>query len=216
MQILQNGLEGLPDHNILEFLLFYCFPRGDTNLLAHSLIDRFGSFPGVLDATPDELMQVKGVGEITAALLCNLTGIWRAYQLGKLEPGQILDNTERIGAYLQTLFAGRAVETLVMLCLDMKMKLLSHNIVAIGVVDGVAFPVRKMVEIALSQRAATIVIGHNHPGGLALPTPNDQHATEQLLTALTPLGIRLYDHLIICEDDFISLRDSGWFLSIGR
>ena len=65
-EFLTRGLEGWPDHRVLELLLFYAIPQGDVNAIAHDLIDRFGSLAGVLDASVDELTKVLGVGEHTA------------------------------------------------------------------------------------------------------------------------------------------------------
>lgn len=210
-QILERGTAGLPEHNLLEFLLFYCIPRKDTNALAHRLIDKFGSLSGVLDASPDELLHTEGIGRGSAALLSSLTGVWRAYQANKLESGTVLDSSEKIGAYLHAMFDGRAVETLCLICLDLKYKVLSCRVIATGSVDRVAFPVRTIIETALAQNAASIIIGHNHPSGFALPTKNDEHSTMMLVQALKPLHIELFDHCIVCEDDFVSMRDSGWF-----
>ena len=65
----EQTLEGFEPHEILEMLLYYSIPQGDTNPLAHRLIDHFGSLPAVLQASPEELMQIDGVGAHTASLL---------------------------------------------------------------------------------------------------------------------------------------------------
>ena len=64
-EFLTRGLEGWPEHRVLELLLFYALPQGDVNGLAHDLVDRFGSLAGVLDASPDQLCKVKGISEHT-------------------------------------------------------------------------------------------------------------------------------------------------------
>lgn len=210
-QILAHGTENMPEHNILEFLLFYCIPRADTNELAHILIDKFGSIAGVLDASPDELMKTPGIGNAAAALLCSLTGVWRSYQSAKTRPGTVLDSSEKIMNYLRARFAGRSVETLYLVCLDLKYRVISCRVMATGCVDRVSFPIRLIVEAALSQHAVSVIIGHNHPSGFALPSSGDRGATELLRAALSPLGIELFDHVVLCEDDGVSFRDSGWF-----
>ena len=68
-RFIRDGLDGFEEHNILEMLLFYPIPQKDTNELAHALLDRFGSLESVFNATPEELMQIDGVGEHTARFL---------------------------------------------------------------------------------------------------------------------------------------------------
>lgn len=68
-RFLREGLAGFEEHNAMEFLLFLARPRGDTNPLAHALIDRFGSLSAVLDAPIEELERVPGVGHSSAVVL---------------------------------------------------------------------------------------------------------------------------------------------------
>ena len=68
-EFLARGIEGWPDHRVLELMLFFALPQGDTNPLAHELIDRFGSLDRVLDALPEELMKTPGLGTHAATFL---------------------------------------------------------------------------------------------------------------------------------------------------
>ena len=79
-EFLARGLEGWPDHRVLELLLFYTIPQGDVNDLAHELVERFGSLAGVLDASVEELKKVKGVGDHTAVFLRMLPAVLGRYQ----------------------------------------------------------------------------------------------------------------------------------------
>ena len=209
-QVRERGLDGLPAHNILEFLLFHTIARRDVNPLAHELIDRFGSFSAVLDASVEELMRVPGCSEVTAVFLSSLPKVFRAYQEDKLQEGILFTDAESIGEYLAKLFVGRKVETLIMLCLDLKNKLICWKMVAAGSVAHVSFPIRRIVEIALSAGAVSIAIAHNHPGGLALPSRGDIEATKKLRDALAPLGIALFEHVVVNEEDYTSMRLSGY------
>ena len=209
-QISERGLDGLPPHNILEFLLFHTIARRDVNDLAHALIDRFGSFSGVLDASREELKKVAGCSEVTASFLNALPGVFRAYQEDKLTRGIVFEDVPQLGDYLASLFVGRNVETVILLCLDLKNKLIASKVVATGSVAHVALPIRRIVEIALSVGAVGIAIAHNHPGGYALPSSGDISATRQLQDALGPLGIELIEHVVASEDDYTSMRLSGY------
>lgn len=209
-QVRERGLEGMPDHNILEFLLFYTIARRDVNPLAHALIERFGSLSAVLDAPIEELMRVPGCSEVTAVFLSTLPKVFRAYQQDKLKAGVLFTDAEGVGDYLAKLFVGRRVETLIMLCLDLKNKLICWKVVADGSVAHVSFPIRRIVELALSAGAVSIAIAHNHPGGFAIPSRGDIEATGKLRDALSPLGIALIDHVVVSEDDYTSMRLSGY------
>lgn len=79
-EFLARGLEGWPDHKVLELLLCYAIPQGDVNGLAHELVERFGSLAGALDASVEELKKVPGVGEHTAVLLRMLPALLGRYQ----------------------------------------------------------------------------------------------------------------------------------------
>lgn len=68
-RFLRDGLGGFADHEVLELLLFYAVPRQDVNPMAHALLDKFGSLPGVLDASIEDLCTVHGVGPKIARFL---------------------------------------------------------------------------------------------------------------------------------------------------
>ena len=68
-KVLETGIEHLPYHEVLEFLLMYAIPQKDVNPLAHELISNFGSFSAVLDADYDQLKKIKGVGHETALFI---------------------------------------------------------------------------------------------------------------------------------------------------
>jgi len=77
------------------------------------------------------------------------------------------------------------------------------------VAEAVAFP-RKIVEGALKYRAVSVIISHNHPGGVAEPSDNDDKITKQIKSALQTVGISLQDHLIIARDEYFSYRQTGY------
>ena len=116
-RFLKEGLDNFEEVNALELLLFYCIPRKDTNELAHALLDHFGSFHQVLDATPDELMTVPGIGEGTATFLPLVASACRYYRVNQANNVTALDTIEKCGDYLVNYFHGRKNETIMLLCL---------------------------------------------------------------------------------------------------
>ena len=121
------GAEGMEDHQLLELLLFYAIPRQDTNPIAHALLDHFGSLYQVLEAPVEELRKVKGVGEQSALLLSLMNDVARYYQVDRTMREKILPTVQACGEYLVPFFFGRNVETVFLLCLDAKCKVLCCN-----------------------------------------------------------------------------------------
>lgn len=210
-RFLTEGLDHFEQHQVLELLLFYCIPRQDTNPIAHALLEHFGSLAQVMAATPDELQKVPGVGESTATFLPLLNAFCRYYQRSANASAKILNTLEACGAYLIPYFFGVSNETVYLLCLDAKCKVLSCKKVGEGSVNSAAVPIRRIVEMALGSNATSAVLAHNHPSGLAIPSAEDELTTKQLAVALSSVDITLADHIIIADNDFVSLRQSGRF-----
>lgn len=207
-EFLSRGLEGWPAHRVLELLLFYAIPQGDVNALAHELIERFGSLSGVLDATVEDLKSVPGVGEHTAVLIKLMPAMGQAYVADRSGRGTIVHSREEAAHILRPYFFGARNELIYILCTDGKGKLLGVRKVADGTIDAAEINTRRLVEEALSLRAAAIYVAHNHVSNLALPSSMDWITTDRLRELLSGMGIDLLDHLIFADDDFVSLRVS--------
>lgn len=210
-RFLDSGLDGFADHEVLELLLYYAIPQGDVNPLAHALMDRFGSLSGVLSAPVELLTQVKGVGERTAVLLRLVLQAAQKARLADLKRELILNTRENVGAYLLELFSRERSEAVYEICLDAKGKLLACRRLGEGSVSAVSLDIRKVVENAIIHSASSVILAHNHPSGIALPSEADAQATNQVRTALASIGVRLEDHIIVADHDFISFSESGFF-----
>lgn len=211
-RFLEDGLDRFDEVQALELLLFYCIPRQDTNELAHKLIDRFGSFANVLEAGYGELKKVPGVGDGAATFLPLLMETSRYYGVNKQKDQKILHSVEDCGAYLVPYFHGRKNETVFMLCMDAKCKVLCCKEVGEGSVNSAAVPIRRIVQMALSANATSVILAHNHPSGLALPSGEDVQTTQNLAAALDAVEILLVDHIIVSDDDYVSLVQSGLYV----
>ena len=190
--------DSFPDHKLLELLFFYANPRSDTNPLAHELIDRFGSLAGVLDAPPEELCKVKGMGKHGAVLLKTVKELSGRYLTARTRVDDIARNSRD---YCQ----------LCLLCMDGKHKVLGIRRLGEGNVNAVAITTRLITEAALALNAAAVVLAHNHVSGIAFPSEDDIATTRSLAPFLAKLGVELVDHLIFVDDDMVSLRDSGFY-----
>lgn len=206
-----EGLDNFDQVQVLELMLFYAVPRKDTNELAHQLIDRFGSVSRVMDASITELMKVPGVGEYAATFLHLTKEVGRYYQVDSAQKGVQVRDTEDCGRYLMPYFFGRQVETVFLLCLNANCNVICCRMVGEGELNAAVISPRKIVEIALAEKASTVVLAHNHPSGVALPSQEDVMTTRRLAAALATVDVALFDHLIIADDDYVSLAQSGLY-----
>lgn len=209
-RFLEQGLDGFTDIQALELLLFYSIPRQDTNPIAHALLQHFGSLFQVLEASPEELMQVSGIKEHSAVLLHLINQMGRFYLVDKAQRERVLPTIEDCARYLQPYFYGRTNETVFLLCLDAKCKALCCKEVGEGSVNSAGISVRRIVEIALREGATTVVLAHNHPSGIAIPSPEDIQTTRRVAAALQSVEIHLADHIVMADDDYVSMVQSGY------
>jgi len=207
----EYGPEQFTDIEILEFLLYYAIPRGDTNRLAHVLLDQFRSLRAVLEADLQELTTVEGIGPSSAALICLVRELHRRYSAGAFRERPVLKGSRQIGDYLLGRFRYRNEEAAMLLCLDGGSRLISCRVLNEGSSVEVNISVRDVVDIALRDKAARVVLAHNHLSGNALPSNADIHTTRQLWSTLRSIGVELSDHLIFAGEDYVSLRESGLF-----
>ena len=205
-----EGLAGFAEHEVLELVLFFAYPRGDTNPTAHRLIKRFGSLSNTLDAPVEELLKVKGMGETSATLLKMIPELGAYYLANRTRTGDVLNTTERAGEYFIPKFLGKKSEEVYMAALDDRRKALRCTCISKhGIVNAVHISIRKIVAEALVADAAGVVLAHNHPGGNALPSDSDKLVTLQAYKALKMVNVQLVDHIIVADDDFVSMADSG-------
>ena len=202
-KFLTHGMEVLQDHEVLELLLFYAVPRKDTNALARELLAHFGSISAVLEAPLSELKSVGGIGENAAVLLRLITPLSRRYLLSRTEKGVCLSSTQACGEYLLPYFFGATEEKVYILCLDAKCKVLACRLLESGSVNSARVPLR------MATNASSVVLAHNHTSGLALPSRADIDTTMALKNTLSALDILLADHIIVAENDFVSMAENG-------
>lgn len=212
-QIKARGLDGLPEHNVLEYLLFPLIPQRDTNGLAHRLIGEFGSSSGVLDAGYEQLRTVQGMTDNAALFLSCLPDCLRLYGEGCRRQDRVFKNSEEMGEYLKQQLQGRSDETLICLFLDLKYQMIDCRVISEGVPSMINFPMAKIAQLAVRLGASIVTIAHNHPRGLAIPSVADRETTSRLRETLARIGIDLYDHIIVgIDDEFVSMRASNYFI----
>lgn len=206
-----EGLDHFEEHQVLELLLYYVIPRKDTNPIAHALLERFGSLSQVLEAQTEELAKVPGMGDSAATFLSLITSVGRYYLVNRTLQETILASIEKCGQFLVPYFYGRRNETVFILCLDAKCKVLCCKEMGEGSINSAGVPIRRIVETALGVNATSVILAHNHPSGFALPSGEDIQTTRRVALALDAVEIGLVDHIVVADDDFVSLAQSGLY-----
>ncbi len=204
------GLTGFHDYEVLELLLSVAIPRRDVKPYAKALIARFGSLRAVFDAAPEDLQEVEGIGPSSAVLIRLLKEAASLYLEQRVQAGTVLDSPKAIIEYCRHALQGRRNELFQAIFLSSGNEALAIETVSEGTVDWSAVYPRKILEGAIRHNAVGVIFVHNHPGGRAEASDGDRRLTEALAQAAEAIGVRVHDHLIIGQNDWVSFREQGW------
>ncbi|GHV29743.1 UPF0758 protein [Clostridia bacterium] len=203
-----DGLRNFAEHEVLELLLFFAIPQKDTNILAHRLIKKFGSLENVLRAPRSLLIKEDGVGENVATLikLIMATSLYcKAHEPSK----RTFRGTKNIAEFMISKFEGQNKEQLYILCLDALLNVTTIDILFEGEMNCVGVSWRKIVQYVILNDASDIMLCHNHPSGLPMPSSNDVFFTRSLRDILKPINVTISDHIIISGKEYVSMREMG-------
>ncbi len=201
---LQAGEYGFPDYDLVELLLTYAVHRQDVKPVARELLTRFQDIGGIMDAGMEKLCQVKGIGPNSALLFMLIRDICSRYLESKAKHVDVLNSPEAVQSYARMRLAAYPEEVMLVIYLDVKNQVIGSEIIAHGTVDSaVVFP-RSVVEGALKNNAASVIVVHNHPSGMTQPSMADRKFTWGLREALATLEIKLLDHLIVSRTNAYS------------
>ena len=207
-------MNGMADHVVLEYLLTYVIPRKDVNGLAHRLLNTFGSLTGVLEADPQRLSAIDGVGEKTALFLHSLYDLHRRLTLETAgsRGAMRLENPESACRYALALSIGDRYETLRIICLDTTMKVLHTETLQVGTLSHVSFEPRRVIETALTHKARYLILTHNHPSGVIIPSADDIETAKMIEEIGSRLEIDVRDQLILSKNAAYSYQYDRVFL----
>lgn len=201
--------DSLPDYELLELLLFMAIPRRDVKPIAKTLIARFGSLSGVLNASVAELEGVDGISEITATAIKIIRTAGLRMMKQDLADRPILNSWQRLLDYLHASMAHEKKEHFRLLFLNKKNELIADEIQQSGTVDHTPAYPREIMKRALELGATALILVHNHPSGDSAPSKADIEMTKQICAAAAPFGIVVHDHLIVSRGGTTSFKSLG-------
>ena len=206
----KNGLECLADHEVLELLLMYVIPRKDTNPIAHNLIEHFGSFAKVIDASYYDLIKVKGVGHECAQYINILSQFIDFHQISKLIDKPIkLNNIRDCVAYFRQAFTIKRTEMMVVVGLNKNNKIVKRYVCKGLDESEISFDLNQIMNYVFDDDVKRVVIFHTHPDGKAQPSKEDYVATQKLVFKFLSNGIDVLDHIILNEKQYFSFMSQG-------
>ncbi len=209
-RFIEQGFDGFAEHEILEMLLYYAIPRRDTNSLAHEILDEYINLANVFDADVSALSKIQGLSEQSATLLTMIPHLARAYEKSRSERKVLLHDTESIGRYALMLLKNKTIEEFALICVNSNRNVKWSGIIATGSIDQIEASPRLVVSEVLKHKAKNIIIAHNHPNGTILPSDADKRATRVLCDILNSMGIKMIDHIIVAQDRYYSLAETGF------
>lgn len=211
-EFMANGFnDATPPHKVMEMLLFYSIPREDTNETAHALLDHFGSISAILDATPEELKRINGIGDNSATMLKLIAHICQRYQSDKFKKGYRHGSMDNLCKFLEKKHFGFTKEFFSVTSLNSRGEIIAFDMISKGDVTSVGITTRSVVEVVIERKAVAAVICHNHPSGNAMPSADDIKMTNRVAKALRHINIPLLDHVIVIDNDYVSLAQSEAF-----
>ncbi len=205
----EKSFEGYDDNAVLECLLMTAGVRADIPVMINNLRDEFGSFKGILEAKPVQLMKVDGVSKKTAMLISMIAPLAKVWERCNLRDPEKIGCAREAEAYCKSLLMGERTERFYVIALNAQCKLLGAKKITEGTLSEVSAYPRAVVETALNYNAHSVLLAHNHPGGTCFPSREDIASTLQLQRVLSTLGILVLDHIIVAGGNAYSMVQHG-------
>lgn len=200
------GPEAFDDYELLELLLSYALPRRDVKPLAKQLLQKYDSLGKLIDTPVDELAKIKGLGNNSALLLKLVKDLAIRYLEQDIQSEDIMNTPGKIANFARARLGGMNVEAMMVLFLNTQNTLIDHEIISEGTLDQVNVYPAEIARKALLYHAKSIILCHNHPGGLVRPSEEDIALTRQLRDILRTINIFVLDHIIVSRFNVFSLR----------
>ncbi|MBS3741374.1 MAG: DNA repair protein RadC [Candidatus Cloacimonetes bacterium] len=208
-RFLKNGLDGFHDYEIVELLLTLATPRKDCKKAAKEAIKKFHNLSGVIKASDKELQEIKGIGEKNIFGIKFFKEVGEKYLEQKLKEKKFLKNSKQVYKYLVFSMRDKKKEIFKVIFLDNKNAVITIETLSEGTIDSSVIYPREIVKKALDCNATGIILVHNHPSGNLKPNTADKTTTKKIMKSCQNMGIKVIDHIVIGDNEYLSYADIG-------
>lgn len=208
-RLLQRGADALTDAELLAIIIRDGTRKESALDLARRLLAMFGSLRELRERAASELCTVKGIGPARAAQIKAALALANRLGEKKLKKGTAFTNSKAVFDHFYERLRFLKQEQFLCVLLDMKNRILKDVQISAGGLDAALIQPRDILRPAVTEAAAAIILVHNHPSGNPKPSPDDIQVTRRLKDACDAAGIRLLDHVVIGEEGYVSLADTG-------
>ncbi len=208
-KLLARGPGALSDAELLALLLRSGIRGKSVLLLAEELAQAFGGLSGLLHASAGDLAHIKGLGPAKRAEIVAVLELARRALAEQLQARPLFDSPRAVRDYLQLKLGAHAHEVFAVMFLDSQHRLIALEELFRGTLSQTSVYPREVVQRALALGAASVVLAHNHPSGLAQPSRADEALTQTLKAALALVDVRVLDHFIVTREQARSMAEMG-------
>lgn len=194
---------------MLELLLTYAIQRRDVKPVARELLERFHDLQSVLDADLDKLCQTDGLGKKSALLITLIRSFCIRYLENRTNNRDVLQSPKAVQDYARMRLSAYTEEAMLLILLNVKNQIIHTEIVSRGSIDTIIIYPKIIVQEALKNQAAGLILVHNHPSGITKPSKEDIDFTMKVRRLLAPLEIGLLDHLVVSRYEVYSFMEHG-------
>lgn len=208
--VLQNGLENVSSIQAVEYILTYIIPRVDVNPLAHRLLERYGDFANMIEASVSDLCTIQGINKRTAEKIIGFYEIINYYPTCKLKKKLSLKNSNEFLNFLEQFLRFKPTENLYMFAIDHSFRLIQKRRLDLKQVRQVGMSPYELYDFISSTKPSYIAVAHNHPNGTAHPSKDDHEAVEYIESLLENFECKLLDSFIVGQDGIYSERQDAF------
>ena len=208
-RFLKSGLTGFHNYEIVELLLTLGSPRKDCKQQAKEAIKKFKTLRGVLEALPEELQQIDGIGPHNAFGIKLVREAAREFLKEKIIDKPIYKSSQEVFDYLYHSMRDLKKEVFKVIYLNSQNQIIDTADLFEGTINSSSISPREVMESAIKHYAVSLLFVHNHPSGNPTPSQSDKDLTRDLVYAAKVMQIKVLDHIIIGNDRYFSFAGEG-------
>ncbi len=208
-KFLDAGIGGFLDYEVIELLLTLGTPRRDCKQQAKQALKKFKTLSAVLEASQEDLLEVKGIGPANIFGIRLIQEVSRRFLKERMLSLPVCHSSQEVFDFLFHSLRDAKTEKFKVLFLDAKNQVIEEKTLSEGTVDSSAVYPREIIKAALRHHASSLIFAHNHPSGDPAPSSCDREITKELVFAFQTVQICVLDHIIIGHNRYFSFADQG-------